>query len=116
MDQIVEVPVPALSREPRETCCGPARTSAVISCGPGTGCRNLLLRQGILYSRWAPVDRGPRERLRGQRFASPGLQLAFDTALETELLTTTQRNRLDTAVSEMAFISEYGGAPVVLPA
>jgi transposase len=41
----------------------------------------------------------------------PGLQLAFDTAFETVLLTAARRDRLDAAITEMAFHSEY--TPVV---
>ncbi len=71
----------------------------------------LPLRQGILYSGGHPWTGVHEVWLRGQRFALPGLQLAFDTALETVLLTMARRNRLDAAISEMAFNSEY--TPVV---
>jgi hypothetical protein len=43
--------------------------------------------------------------LRGQRFTAPGLQLAYDTAVETVLLTVARRDRLDRAITEMAFHS-----------
>ena len=57
------------------------------------------------------MDRVHEQWLRGQHFALPGLQLAFDTAFETVLLTAARRDRLDAAITEMAFHSEY--TPVV---
>ena len=67
----------------------------------------LLLRQGIVYYGGHPWT-GPHEVwLRGQRFTAPGLQLAYDTALETVLLTAARRDRLDRAITEMAASSEY---------
>ena len=44
-------------------------------------------------------------------FDTPGLQLAYDTAFDTMLATVDRRNRLDTAIAEMAADSAY--TPVV---
>jgi len=52
------------------------------------------------------VDRAARG-LAARHFTAPGLQLAYDTALETVLLTAARRARLDRAIAEMAANSEY---------
>ncbi len=49
--------------------------------------------------------------LQAQRFDVPGRQLAYDTVLDTMLATTDRRDRLGTAIAEMAADSEY--TPVV---
>ena len=86
MDQIVEVRVPSVEQEAardlvraREDVRGDLmRSRHRVS--------KLLLRQGIVYYGGQPWT-GPHEVwLRGQRFTAPGLQLAYDTALETVLL------------------------------
>jgi len=111
MDQIVEVRVPSVEQEAardlvraREDVRGDLmRSRHRVS--------KLLLRQGIAYYGGHPWT-GPHEVwLRGQRFTAPGLQLAYDTALETVLLTAARRARLDRAITEMAANSEY--TPVV---
>ena len=111
MDQIVEVRVPSVEQEAardlvraREDVRGDLmRSRHRVS--------KLLLRQGIVYYGGHPWT-GPHEVwLRGQRFTAPGLQLAYDTALETVLLTAARRDRLDRAITEMAANSEF--TPVV---
>ena len=111
MDQIVEVRVPSVEQEAardlvraREDVRGDLmRSRHRVS--------KLLLRQGIVYYGGHPWT-GPHEVwLRGQRFTAPGLQLAYDTAVETVLLTVARRDRLDRAITEMAANSEF--TPVV---
>jgi transposase len=70
----------------------------------------LLLRQGLLYdgSAWT----GAHESwLRSLSFDRLGVQLAFDEAHDTVLTTLARRNRLDTAIVEMAATPVF--APVV---
>lgn len=71
----------------------------------------LLLRQGIVYyggSAWT----GKHEVwLRSQRFDLPGVQLAYDTAFDAMLACVDRRDRLDSAIAEMAAEGDY--APVV---
>ena len=57
------------------------------------------------------MDRGARGMAAGAAFRPAGLQLAYDTASETVLLTTARRDRLDKAIAEMAAASEF--TPVV---
>jgi transposase len=74
-------------------------------------CSKLLLRHGIVYyggTTWT----GPHERwLTGQRFDRPGLQIAFDEALDAVFATTGRRERLDAAIAAMA--AEAPWAPIV---
>jgi hypothetical protein len=67
----------------------------------------LLLRQGLLYIGGKPWTTAHDTCLRSQRFNQPGLQLAFNAAYETMLLTVQRRDRLDEAIGVMAADSEY---------
>jgi len=71
----------------------------------------LLLRQGIVYSggtAWTGVH---HDGLRRQRFDSPALTIAYDSALEAVLLTADRRDRLDKAIIELA--SDPAWSPMV---
>jgi transposase len=71
----------------------------------------LLLRQGIVYYQ-GKAWTGVHERwLRAQQFRLPGLQLAFDIAYDTMLVTLARRDRLDAAITLMAGDSMF--TPVV---
>ncbi len=67
----------------------------------------LLLRQGIVYYGGKAWTGTHDVWLRGQRFDAPGLQLAYDTAYDTVLAAVDRRNRLDTAIAEMAAAGPY---------
>ena len=71
----------------------------------------MLLRQGIVWSGGAAWTGRHEQWLRGQRFALPGAQTAFDAAFEAVLLTGQRRDRLDEAIGAMAAASDY--TPVV---
>jgi transposase len=71
----------------------------------------LLLRQGIVWSGGTAWTAAHHDWLRRQRFDQRGLALAYDTALESLLLTLDRRNRLDAAIAEMA--AEPAWSPVV---
>ncbi|WP_432206475.1 IS110 family transposase [Mycobacterium paraffinicum] len=71
----------------------------------------LLLRQGIVYSGGRAWIREHERWLRRQRFDNAALQLAYDTAFDTMLATVDRRERLDTAIAEMAAGSAF--TPVV---
>jgi transposase len=62
----------------------------------------LLLRQGIVWSGGTAWTGAHEQWLGAQRFDLPGLQAAYDTTLETVLLATARRARLDKAIVEMA--------------
>jgi transposase len=76
----------------------------------------LLLRQGIVYcggKAWTGVhERWLGAQRQTAAFDMPGLRWAFDTAYDTVLATTARRDRLDTAIAEMAANSEF--TPVVV--
>jgi transposase len=67
----------------------------------------LLLRQGIVYyggEAWT----GKHELwLRRQRFDNPALQASFDASFDAMLCTVDRRDRLDTAIAELAADSEF---------
>jgi transposase len=71
----------------------------------------LLLRQGIVYSGGRAWTKTHERWLRTHRFATPGLQLAYDTALETMVATVDRRARLDEAIAAMA--ADSPDTPVV---
>jgi transposase len=111
LGQIVEVVIPGAEQEAardlvraREDCRGDLMSARHrIS--------KLLLRQGIVYyggGTWTGKHQG---WLAAQRFEVKPLQLAYDTALDTMMATVDRRNRLDTAIAELAAGSAF--TPVV---
>jgi transposase len=71
----------------------------------------LLLRQGIVYYGGKAWNGKHELWLRGQRFTSPALQLAYDTAFDAMLAIVDRRDRLDRAITELAADSMF--TPVV---
>jgi transposase len=107
MDQIVEVRVPSVEQESARDL---VRAREDVR-GDLMRCRHrlskLLLRHGIVYSGGQTWTGTHETWLRGQQFTQRGIQLAFDADLEAMLLTLDRRNRLDTAITEMAADCEY---------
>jgi transposase len=71
----------------------------------------LLLRQGIHYAGGDTWTRAHMGWLYRQRFDSPALQLTYDLALEAVTETLDRRDRLDKAITKIAYDSQY--TPVV---
>ncbi len=71
----------------------------------------LLLRQGIVWSGGTAWTVAHHDWLRRQSFDQPALTLAYDSALETVLLTADRRDRLDKAIAQMA--ADPAWSPVV---
>jgi transposase len=71
----------------------------------------LLLRQGIVYSGGVAWTGEHQQWLRRQQFDSPARRAAYDTALETVLLTQSRRDQLDRAITEQAALPAW--APLV---
>src|SRR3954451_15563802 len=101
---------PAWSRRRRGIWCGPAEDVRGDLMSARHRLSKLLLRQGLVYCggrAWT----GAHERWLGTQrqtvFDRPGLRCAFDTAYDTVLATTARRDRLDTAIAEMAAASEF---------
>ena len=71
----------------------------------------LLLRQGIVYSGGTAWTAAHHDWLRRQSFEQPALAAAYDSALETVVLTADRRDRLDKAIATMA--EDPAWSPVV---
>jgi len=111
MDQIVEVRVPSVDQEAARDLVRAREDVRGDLMRSRHRLSKLLLRQGIVYSgghAWTGVH---EQWLRRQHFTLAGLQMAFDAAFESVLLTRARRDRLDAAITEMAMDSEY--TPVV---
>lgn len=111
LGQITEVTIPSIAQEAardlvraREDVRGDLMTAR-------HRLSKLLLRQGIVYSGGRAWIREHQRWLRGQRFDNAALQLAYDTAFDAMLATVDRRERLDTAIAEMAADSQF--TPVV---
>ena len=111
LGQIVEVRIPTVAQEAardlvraREDCRGDVMTSRHrIS--------KLLLRQGIVYYGGRAWTGKHEMWLRAQRFDSPALMLAYESALDAMVAGVHRRDRLDEAITAMAADSEF--TPVV---
>jgi transposase len=111
MGEISEVRVPSDSQEAardlvraREDCRGDLmRARHRVS--------KLLLRRGIVYSDGKAWTMRHDRWLRAQSFDDPSLQLAFDSAYESVLMTVARRKKLDAAILELAADCEF--TPVV---
>jgi len=68
----------------------------------------LLLRQGLVWDHTAWTG-AHLDWLRAQRFERRGVQLAFDEALDTVFTVHARRDRLDTAILEMADTAPLAG-------
>ena len=102
LGQIVAVTIPSVAQEAardlvraREDCRGDLMTAR-------HRLSKLLLRQGIVYSRWASLDGQARAVAAAQRFDAPGLQLAYDAAFDAMVACVHRRDRLDEAITAMA--------------
>ena len=111
LGQIVEVTIPTVNREAardlvrsREDCRGDLMTAR-------HRVSTLLLRQGIVYYDGNPWTGKHELWLRRQHFDMPGLELAYDSALDAMLACRDRRDRLDRAIEAMATESEF--TPVV---
>ena len=111
LGEIVAVTVPGVEQEAardlvraREDCRGDLMAAR-------HRLSKLLLRQGIVYSDGKAWTTRHERWLRTHRFDARGLQLAYDSALDTMLATLDRRTRLDAAITEMAADSVF--TPVV---
>jgi transposase len=106
MDEIVAVEVPSAEREAARDLVRARDDVRGDLMRARHRVSKLLLRQGVVWSgghAWT----GVHQRWLEQRFGLPGLQDAYDAALEAVLLTTARRDRLDTAIEAMAAHSEF---------
>lgn len=107
LGQITEVTVPTVTQEAardlvraREDCRGDLMTAR-------HRVSKLLLRQGIVFDGGKPWTGRHEVWLRQQHFEVPGLRLAYDSAFDAMLACRDRRDRLDTAIEQMAADSEF---------
>lgn len=102
LGEIVEVAVPTLAQEAARDLVRAREDVRGDLMRARHRLFKLLLRQGIVYSDGKAWTGAHQEWLRRQHFDSPALTVAFDSALETVLLTADRRDRLDKAILELA--------------
>ena len=111
LGEIVAVEVPSVEREAARDL---VRAREDVRGGLMTArhrMSKLLLRQGIVWSGGTAWTATHHDWLRQQTFTLPGLAVAYDSALETVLLTQDRRDRLDQAIMQMA--AEPAWSPLV---
>lgn len=111
LDEVSEVVVPSVEQEAARDLFRAREDVRKDLMSARHRVSKLLLRQGIVYSGGQPWTKTHEQWLRTHHFGVPGLQMAYDTALDTVLATVDRRARLDDAIATMATESLY--APVV---
>lgn len=106
LDEIVEVNVPDVEQEAARDLVRAREDVRGDLMRARHRVSKLLLRQGIIYpgKSWTVVH---EQWLQVQRFDAPARQLAFQDAVESVLLITGRRARLDAAIEQMAADSSY---------
>lgn len=111
LNEIVAVSVPSVTQEAARDLVRAREATRKDLMSARHRVSKLLLRQGIVYYGGRAWTGKHEVWLRAQRFDAPGRQLAYDTVFDTMLATTDRRDRLDTAIAQLAADSEY--TPVV---
>jgi transposase len=111
LDEITEVAIPDVEQEAARDLVRARDDTRRDLMSARHRISKLLLRQGIVYSGGKPWTLTHQRWLRTHSFRVRGLQLAYDTALDTMLATVDRRDRLDEAIAAMAADSVY--TPVV---
>jgi transposase len=107
LGEIVEVAVPSVAQESARDLVRAREDTRADLMRVRHRLSKLLLRQGIVYCGGQPWTARHDRWLRTQAFTETGLALAFESAYETMLFTLGRRDRLDTAITEMALDSEF---------
>ena len=117
LGEIVEVAIPSVEQEAaRDLVRAREDVPWGLDVGPAPGVETAVAARDHLFGREA-VDRQARGVAAAHTFDTAGLQLAYDTAFDTMLATVDRRNRLETAIAEMAADSPYTpGAKAGMPA
>lgn len=111
LDQIVSVTVPDVETEAARDLVRAREDVRGELMSARHRVSKLLLRKGIVYYGGKAWTAKHETWLRSHSFDQLALQLAFDSSLESMLLTAQRRDRLDSAISEMAADSVF--TPVV---
>jgi transposase len=107
LDQVVEVIVPSLEQEQARDLVRAREAVRTDLMRARHRVSKMLLRQGIVYpggKSWTGVH---QRWLHQQRFDAPCQQLAYQEYVETVVLTTDRRDRLEKAIQAMAADSSY---------
>ena len=113
LGEIVEVTVPTATQEAARDLVRAREDVRSDLMGARHRLSKFLLRHGMVYSGGKAWTGTHDIWLRAQRsgLELTGLQMAFDTAYETMIATVDRRDRLDTAIEQMAADSEF--TPIV---
>jgi transposase len=109
LGEIVAVEVPSVEREAARDLVRAREDVRADLMRSRHRTSKLLLRQGIVWSGGTAWTETHHQWLRRQTFDLPGLAVAYDSALETVLLTQDRRNRLDEAIVKLAAEPEWSG-------
>ena len=107
LNEIVAVTVPSVTQEAARDLVRAREATRKDLMSARHRVSKLLLRQGIVYYGGRAWTSKHELWLRAQRFDVAGRQLAYDTVFDTMLATTDRRDRLDTAIAQLAADSEY---------
>ena len=107
LDEIVEVTVPSETQEAARDLVRAREDVRGDLMRARHRVSKFLLRQGIVWTGGQAWTGRHDVWVRSQRFDLPGRQLAFDSAYEAMTLTLDRRDRLDTAIVEMAEDCEF---------
>jgi len=107
LGEIVQVAVPSIAQEAARDLVRAREDTRTDLMRTRHRLSKLLLRQGIVYSGGRAWTGRHDLWLRTQSFPELGLRLAFDSTYEAMLFTSARRDRLDTAITEMAEDSEF---------
>jgi transposase len=107
LGEIVEVVVPSVEQEAARDLVRAREDARGDLMRDRHRLSELLLRHGIIWSGGAAWTGKHDLWLRSQRFELLGSQLTFDAAYEAMTLTLDRRDRLDTAITDMATSSDY---------
>ncbi|MDD7939433.1 IS110 family transposase [Actinomycetospora lutea] len=107
LDEVSEVAVPSVEQEAARDLVRAREDVRGDLMSARHRVSKLLLRQGIVYSGGRAWTKTHEQWLRTHSFTTPGLQLAYDTAVDTMLATVDRRARLDEAITAMAAQGAY---------
>ncbi len=111
LDEIVEVTIPSVEQEAARDLVRGREDARADVMRSRHRVSKLLLRHGIVYTDGSAWTQKHDLWLRAQRFDSPAIQIAYDSAYEAMLLTVDRRDRLDEHIVKMAGDSQF--TPVV---
>ena len=111
LGEIVEVTVPSIETEAARDLVRAREDARGDLMRDRHRLSKLLLRHGIVYSGGQAWTGAHDVWLRRQEFASPAIQVTFDSSYEAMILTVDRRNRLDEHIAKIAADSEF--TPVV---